>query len=111
MNSHKITISDSAATKIKELFLHGQEKGKILRISVEGGGCSGFQYLYNFVDQQNPDDIILNNDGATVLIDLISSDFMKEAVIDYVETLGFSSFEIKNPTSSSRCGCGNSFSI
>jgi len=111
MINHEITISDNAAARIKDLFLNGKEKGKILRISIDGGGCSGFKYNYNFVREQTEDDLILTKDGATVLIDIISVDLMKGSTIDYVETLGFASFEIKNPTSTSRCGCGNSFSI
>lgn len=111
MNITEITISDSAAARIKEISSEGEEKGKKLRISVEGGGCAGFQYKYDFITDVNKEDLVLNKDGATVIIDPTSADFMKGAIIDFVQTLGFSSFEIRNKANSSRCGCGNSFSI
>jgi len=111
MDSYGITITDNAAAKIKDLFNNGTQKGKILCVSVDAGGCSGFKYNYNFIDQQMEDHIVLTHKGATVLIDDISASLMKGAILDYVETLGFESFEIKNPVSTSRCGCGNSFSV
>jgi len=111
MDSCEITITDNAAKKIKDLFSSGTQKGKIMHISVDAGGCSGFKYNYNFVEKQNDSDLVLTKNGAKILIDDISSTLMKGAVIDYVETLGFESFEIKNPVSTSRCGCGNSFSV
>jgi iron-sulfur cluster insertion protein len=106
INTYNIQVSDNAASKIKELA-----NDQKLRISVNGGGCSGFKYQYDFVEVSNSDDIILEKEGATVLIDSISAEFLKDAVIDYVETLGSAEFLIKNPNSTSRCGCGNSFSI
>ena len=111
MKGYQITMTDSAESKIKDLFISGKEKGKNLRISVEGGGCSGFKYQYSFVENKQKEDLILNKNGAQLIIDPISADLMKGSVIDFVETLGFSSFEIKNPNSTSKCGCGNSFSI
>ncbi len=111
MNNTEITISDNAAARIKEISSEGEEKGKKLRISVDGGGCAGFQYKYDFISKENTEDILLNKDGATIVIDPTSAEFMKGATIDFVQTLGFSSFEIRNKSNSSRCGCGNSFSI
>ena len=108
-NNNNISLSDNAVSKIKELVT--TESFKKLRISVDGGGCSGFQYKYDFVMSENPGDIILERDGVIVLIDTISAEFMKNAVIDYIETLGSSEFLIKNPNATSKCGCGNSFSI
>ena len=110
INDTNITLSDNAASKINELVSKEFEHKK-LRISVNGGGCSGFQYQYDFVQDVNSDDIVLEKNGATVLIDTMSAEFMKDAVIDYVETLGSAEFLIKNPNTSSKCGCGNSFSI
>lgn len=109
-NSHNIILTDNAAKRITEIITLGQEKGKKLRISVESGGCFGFQYKYGFVDAVESNDIIIENMDAAVLIDDISINFMQNAVIDYVESLGFASFEIKNPNSKGGCGCGNSFS-
>lgn len=111
MNIEKITITDNAASRIKEITSKGDEKDKKLRISVDSGGCSGFQYRYDFVEKEKADDIIFEKHGINILVDPISMEFIKGAEVDYVETLGFSSFEIKNPNSGSRCGCGNSFSI
>ena len=111
MNIEKITISDNAASRIQEITSKGDEKGKKLRISVDSGGCSGFQYRYDFIDQEKSEDIIFEKNNVAVVIDPISIEFIKGSEVDYVETLGFSSFEIKNPNSGSRCGCGNSFSI
>jgi len=110
-NKHNITLSDSAAERIGYLSSQDDDRGKKLRISVIGGGCSGFQYKYDFVDTSEKDDIIIEKGGATVLIDEISADIIKNSQINYVQTLGFEHFEIKNPNAASRCGCGNSFSI
>lgn len=103
-----ISLSDNAASRINEL-MRDEASATMLRISVEGGGCSGFKYKYDLVDQQKSDDLVLQKNGATVLIDEISADFMKDAVIDFVETLGSAEFAIKNPNAKSGCGCGNSF--
>ncbi len=111
MNMKKITISDNAASRIKEITTKGDEKGKKLRISVDSGGCSGFQYRYDFIEQEKSEDIIFKKNNVTVVVDPMSIEFIKGSEVDYVETLGFSSFEIKNPNSGSKCGCGNSFSI
>jgi len=111
MNSNEITISDNAALRILKITSDGSNAGKKLRISVEGGGCSGLQYKYDFITEAEEEDIILQKNGADVIIDPTSAEYMKGSLIDYVQTLGFSSFEIKNPISSSKCGCGNSFSI
>ena len=109
-----IILTDNAARRILKLVnTEGSEDyGKALRISVEGGGCSGFQYKYDFTHETaGIDDMIIKNGEAFVIIDELSASFMKGSQIDYVETLGFASFEIKNPNSVSKCGCGNSFSI
>ena len=110
INDTNIGLSDNAASKINELASK-EPVNKKLRISVNGGGCSGFQYKYDFVQNANTDDLVLEKNGAMVLIDNLSTTFMKDAIIDYVETLGSAEFVIKNPNASSKCGCGNSFSI
>ena len=107
-----ITISDRAFKRITELTASGKEdEGKKLRISVNSGGCSGFQYKYSFEHTTKDNDIIFTKHGSSVLIDPISSQFLSGSVIDYKETLGFSSFEISNPNAQSKCGCGNSFAV
>jgi iron-sulfur cluster insertion protein len=104
-----ITVSDNAASKINELTSKESLNNK-LRISVNAGGCSGYQYQYDFVQNSNSDDLILEKNGAIILIDSISAELMKNSTIDYVETLGSAEFLIKNPNATSKCGCGNSFS-
>ncbi|WP_375645788.1 HesB/IscA family protein [Bartonella sp. AA56HLJMS] len=105
-----VKISDVAAKKIAQILL--REPDKIaLRISVEGGGCSGFSYKYDLVSEMCEDDFVLKKDGAVVFIDLLSLPFMEGAEIDFVDDLMGQSFQIHNPNAVSSCGCGVSFSI
>ncbi|WP_336279356.1 HesB/IscA family protein [Bartonella sp. CB175] len=105
-----VNISDFAAKRIAQILL--SEPDKIgLRISVEGGGCSGFSYKYNLVSESEEGDFVLKKDGAIVFIDSISLPFMKGAEIDFVDDLMGQSFQIRNPNAISSCGCGVSFSI
>ncbi len=105
-----VRLSASAAKRIA--FLMGQEAGDVkLRVSVQGGGCSGFQYGFDFDDQVNDDDLVLERDGAVVLIDEMSLEFMDGAEIDYVDDLMAAAFKINNPNASASCGCGTSFSV
>lgn len=110
-NSANITISDSAAKRIAELMGKEENPNSMLRVSVDGGGCSGFQYKFDFDDKKNDDDQVFKKDGAVVIIDEVSRGFLENAQIDFVDTLGASHFEIKNPQASSTCGCGNSFAV
>ena len=104
-------ISDSAATRISYL-LQDEPEGAYLRISVEGGGCSGFQYKFDFdASDKAQDDHVFSHHGADVVIDDMSLEYIKESMIDYVENLGASYFEIKNPQAAASCGCGNSFAM
>jgi iron-sulfur cluster assembly accessory protein len=106
----EITMTASAARRIAKVL--EKDPGKIaLRISVEGGGCSGFSYRFNLVDTQTADDTAITRDGATVLIDSVSLPFMDGSVIDFVDDLMGQSFQIKNPNATSSCGCGTSFSV
>ncbi|WP_375623978.1 MULTISPECIES: HesB/IscA family protein [unclassified Bartonella] len=105
-----VKISDAAAKKIAQILL--REPDKIaLRISVEGGGCSGFSYKYDLVSEMCEDDLVLKKDGAVVFIDFLSLPFMEGAEIDFVDDLMGQSFQIHNPNAVSSCGCGVSFSI
>ncbi|WP_336288669.1 MULTISPECIES: HesB/IscA family protein [unclassified Bartonella] len=105
-----VNISDFAAKRIAQILL--SEPDKIgLRISVEGGGCSGFSYKYDLVSESKEDDLVLEKDGAIVFIDSISLPFMEGAQIDFVDDLMGQSFQIHNPNAVSSCGCGVSFSI
>lgn len=107
-----IQISDTAANRVT--YLVEQENSSEflrLRISVFGGGCSGFQYSFTLDNNRNTEDHLFEKNGACVIIDEISLGFLDGSEIDFVEDLGSSSFVIKNPNASSSCGCGNSFSI
>jgi iron-sulfur cluster insertion protein len=105
-----ITVSASAAAQIGKIIA-GEGASKMLRVSVSGGGCSGFQYGFDLVDSQDDDDLAIERDGVTVVIDPISADYMSGSEIDYVNDLIGASFQIKNPLAQSECGCGNSFSL
>lgn len=107
-----ITLTDAAARRIAEI-LAGEAEGSALRIAVLGGGCSGFQYDYQVVDAaaRAEDDLLLERDGARVLIDELSQQYMPGARIDYAEELIAAAFKIDNPIATSGCGCGTSFSL
>ncbi len=105
-----VTLSESAAKRINEIVAD-EPKTKILRISVEGGGCSGFQYKFDLVESSANDDLVLERSGATVVIDPVSLQFLGGAEIDFVDDLMGASFQIKNPNATASCGCGTSFSI
>ena len=105
-----ITMTDRAAARINEI-LAGQPVKSALRIAVNGGGCSGFQYDFQLVDAAAEDDLIIERDGAKALVDPTSEPFLAGAEIDFVDDLMGQSFRIKNPNATSSCGCGTSFSI
>lgn len=105
-----VSISERAAKRIARI-LASEPGGTALRISVSGGGCSGFQYAFDLDTTRAPDDVIIERDGATVLIDSVSLPFMGGSVIDFVDDLIGQSFQIKNPNATASCGCGTSFSI
>ncbi|ESX74224.1 heme biosynthesis protein HemY [Mesorhizobium sp. LSHC420B00] len=106
----KVEMTDAAAKRIAKIV--ASEAGKTaLRVSVEGGGCSGFSYKFDLVDRRNDDDVAIEKDGATVLIDDVSLVYMGGSVIDFVDDLMGQSFQIRNPNAVASCGCGTSFSI
>ena len=107
-----VTLSDSAQKAINGFI--GQDttlKGKALRIFVQGGGCSGFQYGFTFDEVKNEDDAVMEKNGVTLLIDPMSYQYLVGAEIDYQEGLEGAQFVIKNPNAQSTCGCGSSFSV
>ena len=106
-----VELTDSAARRIAKILSEDEYKGMMLRVSVSGGGCSGFQYGFTFDDTKNDTDLVIQREGATVLIDDVSLDLLNGAKIDYVEDLIGASFSIKNPQAKSSCGCGNSFAV
>lgn len=104
-----IALSPSAAAQINTITK--AQGARYLRLSVEGGGCSGFSYKYDLTDEAREDDLRIERDGATVLIDPMSVEFLSGSVIDYVDELIGASFQIRNPNATAACGCGTSFSI
>ncbi len=110
MPESSITLSDSAAKRISEIVA-GETENTMLRVSVEGGGCSGFQYKFDLVNARDDDDLKVENAGAVVLIDPISVVYMEGSVIDFVDDLIGAAFQIKNPNATAGCGCGTSFSV
>lgn len=105
-----VTVSASAAKRIAEI-LKAEADGTMLRVSVEGGGCSGFQYSFTLDDDKTADDLVIERDGATVLVDNVSLMYMDGSEIDFVDDLIGQSFQVKNPNATAACGCGTSFSI
>lgn len=105
-----VTVTDRAATRIAEIT-KGEPGTPHLRVSVEGGGCSGFQYKFDLVSEHADDDLVLEKNGASVLIDPLSLQYMDGAEIDFVDDLIGATFKINNPQASASCGCGTSFSI
>ncbi len=106
-----VVVTDAAAKRIAFVLSQEAQPGMMLRIAVSGGGCSGFQYGFTFDDTANGDDLKIEKDGATVLIDNTSLELLGGSMIDYVEDMIGASFQIKNPIAKSSCGCGNSFSV
>ena len=110
-HNDQVEITPSAAARIAFILDQDEHRGMMLRISVSGGGCSGFQYGFTFDDTTGETDRVLERDGAKVVIDDVSLEMMKGAKIDYVEDMIGAAFQIKNPVAKSSCGCGNSFSV
>ncbi len=105
-----IELSQSAAARVAAIA-GKQRKPAILRLSVEGGGCSGFQYKFGLADAVERDDAVAETDGVQLVVDPTSLDLVSGAAVDYVESLGGSAFKVTNPNAASGCGCGSSFSI
>ena len=109
-NASPVTVSAKAARRIAEI-LKSEASPSMLRVAVTGGGCSGFQYNFTIDDTKTDEDLVIARDGATVLVDPMSLDFLKGAEIDFVDDLIGASFKIHNPNATSSCGCGTSFSV
>jgi iron-sulfur cluster insertion protein len=110
MTSSELTLSPSAAQRIHAI---GKAEGRpvMLRVAVEGGGCSGFQYQFDLVEEAQPDDLRIERDGAAALVDEMSLVLLKGSEIDFVDELAGAEFRIRNPNAKTSCGCGVSFSI
>jgi iron-sulfur cluster assembly accessory protein len=105
-----VTVTERAARRIGEI-LRTEPAGTMLRVSVEGGGCSGFQYKFDTEQAKADDDIMIERAGATVLIDPVSLNYMSGAEIDFVDDLIGSTFKVNNPKATASCGCGTSFAL
>lgn len=110
MNQQTIHLSPSAAARVAAIAQR-QAKPAILRLSVEGGGCSGFQYRFGLADAPDGEDIVTETAGVRLVVDPVSLDLVAGATVDYVESLGGAAFRVENPQAASGCGCGASFSV
>ena len=106
-----MTLSDSAAIKIKDLIIDENIPGLMLRAYVQGGGCSGMQYGFTFEEKANEDDTRIEKEGIVLLVDSMSISYLNDAEIDYKDGLQGSGFQISNPNAKSSCGCGSSFAV
>jgi iron-sulfur cluster assembly accessory protein len=108
--SEPLTLSQSAAQRIRAI---GEREGRplMLRVAVEGGGCSGFQYQFDLVEAGEAEDLKIERDGAAALIDIVSLALLTGSEIDYVDELAGAEFRVRNPNAKSSCGCGVSFSV
>ena len=105
-----ISMTANAARRVAEIATK-LGKDPVLRLSVEGGGCSGFQYRFGLADSIEADDITAQGEGASLVVDPISLDLVRGAAVDFVESLGGKSFKVTNPQAQAGCGCGSSFSV
>jgi len=111
MTATDIHFSQRAAQRVREMLAAKGDAPALLRVYVEGGGCSGFQYGFAFEDEPAEDDIRVETDGVTLLVDPLSSQYLADATVDYIDDLQGSRFLVDNPNANSTCGCGSSFSI
>ena len=106
----EIALSPSAAARVAAIAAR-QAKPAILRLSVDGGGCAGFQYRFELADAVASDDAVASEDGVTLIVDPVSLDLVRGSTVDFVESLGGAAFQVTNPNAASGCGCGTSFSV
>jgi iron-sulfur cluster insertion protein len=106
-----VGFTEAAASKVKSLVEEEKNPNLKLRVSVDGGGCSGFQYGFAFDENVNDDDTVIEKDGATMLVDVTSMQYLNGSEVDYLEGLEGARFVVNNPNAKSTCGCGSSFSV
>jgi iron-sulfur cluster assembly accessory protein len=105
-----IALSSSAAKRVAWIAQR-QQKPAILRLAVEGGGCSGFQYRFGLADAAESDDVVVETDGVQLVVDMMSLDLVRGGIVDFVDNLGGAAFKVENPNATAGCGCGSSFSV
>lgn len=108
--AHALTLTESAAQRIGAIA-RKQGRPAVLRLSVEGGGCSGFQYRFDLAEGTDPDDSVSETAGVKLVIDPMSLELVAGSTVDFVESLGGASFKVENPNAAAGCGCGSSFGI
>ena len=107
---HALQFTSAAAAKVRELVAEEGNDALKLRVYIQGGGCSGFQYGFEFDEEQAEDDLAVVTDGITLLVDPLSLQYLMGAIVDYTESLHGAQFVIRNPNAKTTCGCGSSFS-
>ena len=110
METATISLSPAAAARVAAIAAK-QNKPAILRLAVEGGGCSGFQYRFGLADNTDAEDVLVQTDGVRLVVDPVSLDLVAGCVVDYVESLGGAAFKVENPNAVAGCGCGSSFAV
>ncbi|MET0251925.1 MAG: iron-sulfur cluster insertion protein ErpA [Novosphingobium sp.] len=105
-----VILSPAAAARVAAIAAR-QGKPAVLRLAVEGGGCSGFQYKFGLDGEAQADDAVVETDGVKLLVDTVSLDLVRGCTVDFVESLGGAAFQVANPQAASGCGCGSSFSV
>ena len=110
MSTNPVTVTERAASRINEIVAN-ETLNKLLRVSVEGGGCSGFQYKFDLVGVAAPDDVVIERDNARILVDPVSLEFLAGSEIDFVDDLIGAAFKVRNPNATASCGCGTSFTV
>jgi iron-sulfur cluster assembly accessory protein len=110
MTEPDITLTPAAARRLHAIA-KSEGRPVMLRVAVDGGGCSGFQYRFDLVDAAEPDDLVVERDGAAALVDVISLALLKGSQIDFADELAAAEFKVRNPNAKSSCGCGVSFSL
>lgn len=110
MNTASFTVTDRAAQRIMEI-LSAEAVARMMRVSVDGGGCSGFQYRFDLVAAEEPGDLVVDKAGVRVVVDPVSLPYMAGSELDFVDDLIGAQFKIRNPLAKASCGCGTSFSV
>jgi iron-sulfur cluster assembly accessory protein len=110
MDASSLTLSPSAAARVAAIATK-TGKPAILRLSVEGGGCSGFQYQFGLAEAPDADDLVSETDGVRLVVDPVSLDLVAGCIVDFVESLGGAAFRVENPNATAGCGCGSSFAV
>ena len=110
MEAQTVNLSHAAAARVAAIAAR-QGKPAALRLAVEGGGCSGFQYKFELADAPEGDDTVTETDGVMLLVDPVSLDLVAGCTVDFVESLGGAAFKVENPNASAGCGCGSSFAV